>query len=177
MAQEEYLLQWANNYGKVNTLEARFDSWHRVLETISPLGSIIGHGTYFWEQNSIWREIFTEKITADGWKGFSHSHNVLVDLFVAFGLLGSVPLFQLIHQVSKNAAAGWSGSMYWLNSATPWLMIIAVLLHGFGTSVAVFRPSGWLLAGFILGGFAVRERDLVPERLWAPSGSNRRPTD
>tara|TARA_B110000503_G_scaffold25273_1_gene39931 strand:- start:7 stop:1299 length:1293 start_codon:yes stop_codon:yes gene_type:complete len=174
---QSWTLSLTAEFGKATTLEARFLSWGHVFDVIGPWGAAIGHGAHFWEQGSVWRENFSGLITQDGYGPFSHSHNEFIDLFLAFGVLG-VPLVGVfLGHVVSNASRAWREKRKWILYTTPWFFFVILSIQGLGTTVLVSRPAGWFLAGALAGIFAFRDPSQNRPLEWAPSGSNRRPTD
>ena len=161
------------------SVDARYVIWESAINAISPWGWIFGHGTYFWNQDSPRRSEAVELMVLAGYPGFSHAHSSYLDLFLAFGIVGSILLAVLVSIAVALSLKSWRVAERWTEYSLPLLVAFSLGVQAISQSNLVSRPAGWLLCGMLVGLLASsREGDTLSTKFWwAPSGSNRRPTD
>ena len=161
------------------SVDARYVIWESTLDAFSPWGWLFGHGTFFWAQDSPRRAEAIESMVTAGYRGFSHAHSSYLDLFVAFGLVGTVLLVLLLGRVVILAVKAWSHSADWTDYSLPLLVAFSLGVQTISQSNLVTRPAGWLLCGILVGLLAFsRDRSGATARfLWPTGDSNRRQTD
>lgn len=165
--------------GEYESVDARYVIWESAINAISGWGWIFGHGTFFWNQDSPWRSQSFDSIVAAGYPGFSHAHSSYLDLLLAFGVAGALMLVTLLALVVSLSVRSWRESDQWTNYALPLLVLFSLGVQAISQSNLVSRPAGWLLCGVLIGPlvFSRDTRGVAPRALWAPWGSNPRPTD
>ena len=173
----------AASVGKEVSLDARIASWQYALQAIDLPGWVFGHGVSFWAVGSPYREAVGQRLAADGYLSFSHAHSASLDLLLSFGLLGLgiigaavVLTHRVIRQVS-NAHQRKPVSFVWT-------LLSALVVSGLVESIASSRPGAWFMIALVAAAYIAEnaspqqgEPELSETTLWAPSGSNRRPTD
>lgn len=169
----------ATEIDEYESVDARYVIWESAIRAISPWGWIFGHGTYFWNQDSPRRSEAVELMVLSGYPGFSHAHSSYLDLFLAFGGVGVILLAVLVAIMISRSLKSWRVAERWTEYSLPLLVVFSLGVQAISQSNLVSRPAGWLLCGILVGLLAFsRDGDIPTTRLWwAPSGSNRRPTD
>ena len=173
----------AGSVGKEVSLDARIASWQYALQTIDLPGWVFGHGVSFWSVESPYRRTVGTLLAEDGYISFSHAHSAFLDLFLSLGLLGLgiigaavVLTHRVIRQVSRTQKLKPVSFV--------WTLLSALVVSGLVESIASSRPSAWFMIALVAAAY-IADNASPPQgkpessgaTLWAPSGSNRRPTD
>ena len=171
--------QIAARLGETKSVEWRYEIWESALGSMSLWGWFLGHGSYFWNTESPTRLNANTLQNAAGLPSFSHAHNAYLDLFLSFGVGGVLVLLALIAIVIRRSLWTWKTSNEWTLLSLPVLLVFSLALQMVSQSNLVFRPLGWLYCGILVGllAFSREQSRSTTKFWWAPSGSNRRPTD
>lgn len=150
----------ASRFGEQTSVGARYDIWDSALQSVSLLGVFIGHGVFFWNQESPrWAEV-AGRLEDRGLPMYSHAHSVYLDLFLAFGIVGLAAVAVLVVLVARRGLLLRRQNATWSHWASGFLFMFALGVQGISQSNLVQRPAGWLLLGLLLGSFAlVRARE------------------
>ena len=173
----------AASVGKEVSLDARIASWQYALQSIDLPGWVFGHGVSFWSVESPYREAVGASLATDGYISFSHAHSAFLDLLLSFGILGLgiiVAAVVLTRRVIRRVSRAQKREPVFF----VWILLSALVVSGLVESIASSRPSAWFMIALVVAAFIAEnappqqgEPELTEATWWAPSGSNRRPTD
>ena len=169
----------ATRIGEFGSVDERYEIWESALQAMTVWGLFFGHGTSFWNQASPTRLNANALQNAAGYPGSSHAHSAYLDFFLAFGIGGAAILLALVAIAVRRSVLAWGVSKDWTTLSFPVLLLFSLALQALSQSNLAVRPLGWLFCGILVGVLVVAQTPRVDDgsKTWAPSGSNRRPTD
>lgn len=146
-------------FGKMASVDARFEIWRGALEGISE-NWILGGGPQYY--GMIYQRMFTKKAP--------HAHNLLLDLLLNSGIIGAGVLMVYLHQVLKMSTSRRLKSD--LPMFQPFLicMVSAILIEGLADCTVNF-PAPALLILAVMNTPAYLSRAAEPARLFVPANT------
>jgi hypothetical protein len=169
----------AREIGELKSVDIRYTIWDSAVQGISSWGWLIGHGAFFWDQESPRRAVSSAFMTEAGYPAYSHAHNAYLDLFLAFGIVGAAVIIFLAAITVQNSRLKWATTQDWTDYALPLLVVFSLCIQSVSQSNLVSRPAGWLLCGVLIGLLTVVRDTEQASRFskWAPWVSKPRSTD
>jgi O-antigen ligase len=108
VTQRPISLGLARVLGDEGSLEARYQIWDAVLQSVSPSGLIFGYGVTFWEKGSPLGDRAREiMLSFPGNDAHTHAHNAYLDFLVSFGVIGALLGLALAILFTMRISKGW----------------------------------------------------------------------
>jgi O-antigen ligase len=154
VTQRPISLGLARVLGDEGSLEARYQIWDAVLQSVSPSGLIFGYGVTFWEKGSPLGDRAREiMLSFPGNDAHNHAHNAYLDFLVSFGVIGALLGLALAILFTKRISKGWYLWESWDARSAPWVYGAGLATLGLVESAFVQHSAGWLFLGSVLGAF------------------------
>ena len=151
-------LELAKVLGDSGSLEARYQIWDAIFQSMSPVGFALGYGASFWGTGSSAGDTAREiMLSFPGNDGHIHAHSAFLDFLISFGVLGSLIGIILVVIFVRGISQGWNHWEAWEARSSPWIFAAGLVTMGLVESAYVQNSAGWLFIGILLGSYVLRQ--------------------